>query len=355
MFIPSFEKLFSHCESVKLLKGFLLITVCVIILGFSYQLTKTERLGFLTTLAVLNFSDSSLKNDVLPNCVATSRWIYDMHRWTNLKGPYSQGSQDLYLERIFSIIQSTNKYFVEFGFNEPNYSSGGSGANTRLLHEGGWRGLLLDGNNQNEKINLKKYFLFANNIVSIFAENTVPKDLDYISCDMDSHDLWVLRSILQAGYRPRVITTEYNSNYPITDTVTLIDPTIIGDRHILRNFTFRFQECAWGASAGALRMVAEAYGYTMVGRVGYLDLIWVRSDLLLSDCYKLPSFEWYFRDAAIGHLFHRAQRSPEVLSHLVDYKTFVETGGDITTSNQVARQILKIRDLPCFAEIQKFL
>jgi hypothetical protein len=117
-----------------------------------------------------------------------------MHVWTKKKGPYSQGSQDLNLEKIFSVVQSTNKYFVEFGLNEPSYTSGRSGANTRKLYENGWRGLFLDGDREHAQINLKKYFLFANNIAAIFGENKVPKDLDYLSCDMDSHDLRVFRA-----------------------------------------------------------------------------------------------------------------------------------------------------------------
>jgi len=51
-----------------------------------------------------------------------------MHKWSTAKGQYSQGSQDLFLEKIFSIIKTTNKYFVEFGFNEKGYDTGGSGA-----------------------------------------------------------------------------------------------------------------------------------------------------------------------------------------------------------------------------------
>jgi hypothetical protein len=278
-----------------------------------------------------------------------------MHEWTNRKAPYSQGSQDFYLEKIFSVIQSTNKYFVEFGFNEPNYTSGGSGANTRRLYENGWRGLLLDGNIENAQINLKKHFLFANNIAAIFAENMVPKHLDYLSIDMDSHDFWVFRSILQAGYRPRVITTEYNSNYPITDALTLIDPTIVGNGSIPSNFVFTDQQCAWSVGAGALRMVAEAYGYTMVGRVAVLDLIWVRSDLLAKECVHLPTFEWFFHDISIGRLYHRAQSSPAVLSKIVDSETYVQTGGNIAASNRAARTILKKRNLLCFANIKQFL
>ncbi|CAF4146856.1 unnamed protein product [Rotaria sp. Silwood2] len=206
-----------------------------------------------------------------------------MHLWTNQTGTYSQGSQDLYLQKIFQVISHTNKYFVEFGFNEPGYSKNRTGANSQMLYEKGWRGLLLDNHYENNMINLKKHYLFANNIASIFAENNVPKQPDFISCDMDSHDLWIMRSILQAGYRPRIFTTEFNSNYHITDALTLLDPTVNCSDAVPNNFTFVFQQCAWGASAGALRIVAESHGYTMIGRIGGLDLIWMRNDLKMKN------------------------------------------------------------------------
>jgi hypothetical protein len=278
-----------------------------------------------------------------------------MHVWTDKKGVYSQGSQDDYLEKIFSVIQTTNKYFVEFGFNVHSYEEGGSGANTRKLHEEGWRGLLLDSDNENPKINLKKHYLFATNIAAIFEENMVPTDFDYLSCDMESHDLWVLRAILQAGFRPRVITTEYNSNYPITDAITLLDPSIVKHSTYLANYKFKFSECARGAGAGAFRIVAEAHGYTMVGRVSVLDLIWMRNDLLMKDCFRVPPFEWFFRDAPIGKLHHGPQSSSDILSEITDYKTYVRTGGNFTASNIAARNILRKRHLPCYEGIKQFL
>ncbi|CAF3962007.1 unnamed protein product [Rotaria sp. Silwood1] len=286
-------------------------------------------------------------------CIADPDWIYDMHQWTNKKGPRSQASQDLYLEKIFQVILPTNKYFVEFGFNEPNYTAKGSGANTHSLYEKGWRGLLLDGHHENKVINLKKHYLFANNIASIFADNNVPKEPDYVSCDMDSHDLWVFRSILQAGYRPRIMTTEFNSNYHITDALTLLDPTINCSGSLPKNFRFSFQQCAWGSSAGALRIVAESHGYTMIGRVGLLDLIWMRNDLL-KDCFRIPPFEWFFRDVRIGKIHHRPILSADVLKQIIDYDTYVRTL-NIEKSNAAARAILKSRNLTCFNNVYQFL
>jgi hypothetical protein len=260
----------------------------------------------------------------------------------------------MYLEKIFSVIQTTNRYFVEFGFNEKGYDTVGTCSNTRKLYEEGWRGLLLDAGNENPKINLKKHYLFANNIVTIFEENIVPQDLDYLSCDMDSHDLWILRAILEAGYRPRVITTEYNSNYPITDAIILLDPSIVG-KIALANYEFKFSDCAWGAGAGALRLLAEAHGYTMVGIVEGFDLIWVRNDCLMNDCFRVPPFEWFFHNATIGTLNLVAQSSANILSEIIDYRTYVRTGGNLTASNIAARTLLKKRYVVDFFFLQLLL
>eukprot|EP00961_Rhodomonas_salina_P078625 1057562-Rhodomonas_salina.1 len=112
------------------------------------------------------------------------------------------------------MLGTTNKYYVEFGFNNKEQCSG-SGPNTcRLWKEHSWKGLLLDGNNSNQAINLQKHWLSESNIASIFAKYNVPTNLDYLSCAMDSHDLFVMRGILSAGYRPSLITTEFITNWP---------------------------------------------------------------------------------------------------------------------------------------------
>ena len=76
----------------------------------------------------------------------SDQWIVEMFQNISSKPSLrpkgkkrSQGSQDYQLQTIFHHIGMTNKYFVEFGFNEPSYTSGGSGANTWKLYEEGWR------------------------------------------------------------------------------------------------------------------------------------------------------------------------------------------------------------------------
>lgn len=275
-------------------------------------------------------------------------WIFDLHKFSRSKGPKSQGAQDIYFEQIFANIGTTNRYFVEFGFNEPNYTSGGSGANTWNLYDSGWRGLLLDGTRENAEINLHAHYLFEQNIASILSKYKVPEELDLLSCDMDSHDIFVLRGILNAGYRPRVFTTAYNANYPLEYAITLIDPTVTGTD--VSNYDFSFKGCAWGASASALRMIAEKFGYTLIGRVGYLDLVWLRNDLI-EDNWEVPPFEWFFEDAALGSLHQSKQTSHKIFEYLVDFNVLEKTGG-IQKAKEAARSALEHSDLPCFSSLR---
>jgi hypothetical protein len=271
-------------------------------------------------------------------------WLVDLHRLSGSKGQKSQGAQDMYFERIFAYTGTTNRYFVEFGFNEPSYTSGGSGANTWNLYDSGWRGLLLDGSRENTEINLHAHYLFEGNIGSVLGKYEVPKDFDLLSCDMDSHDIFVLGGILKSGYRPRVFTTEYNSNYPLEYAITLIDPTIIGAD--VSAYNFEFKHCAWGASASALRTVAEKFGYTLVGRVGLLDLVWLRNDLIKED-WEVPAFEWFFKDAPLGQLHHGKQTSDDIFEYLVDFDVLEKTGS-VQKAKEAARVKLEPSGLACF-------
>lgn len=164
----------------------------------------------------------------------------------------------------------------------------------------------------------------------------------------DSHDLFVLDALLRAGYRPRVITTEYNSNYPPGLAITQVDPTL--EPRGAEGYQFAFRECAWGASATALRRVAEENGYTFVGRVDRLDLVWVRNDLVGED-WVVPDFEWFFDEAVLGQLHQAAQTSDDIFDHLMDYDVYRSTG-DVGAAKSAAKAVLAKANLPCFEGIR---
>jgi hypothetical protein len=196
---------------------------------------------------------------------------------TLIDGGRSQGKQDAVARAIFRTIGSTNRQYVEIGFND-NSQCTGSGSNTCQLWLEGWRGTLLDGAHSNASIGLRRELLTSLNVASVLRKYNVPKEVDYLSVDVDSIDLWLLEAILSAGYRPRLISTEFNPNIPFAFPLTYPDAS----RHPVRYNPGRLQRdgvarhnCYYGASAGAFELLAREFGYAIIGVVEPLDLFMV--------------------------------------------------------------------------------
>ena len=239
-----------------------------------YGATMYDRGSFLGSLR------TTVDDSAKCNGSATGFLWDELHNPCKREEGYSQGTQSCQLDKIFDHIGTTNKYYVEYGFNKKTQCSG-SGPNTcKLWRVHGWTGLLLDGDNENLDINLHAHYLYSTNAASILKQYSVPRELDFLSGDMDSHDYFVMDNIL-THFRPRVVTTEYNRNWPEDMTLSQIDPKL---RKELTNasYTFKFEECIWGASASALKSLMESYGYELIGVASALDLIWGRKVSLVN-------------------------------------------------------------------------
>jgi len=214
---------------------------------------------------------------------------------------YLQGNQDGVLREIFYKIGTTHSYFVEFGFgyegreiNESVMDHAAAGFNTRLLFKQGWHGMYFDAVINAPAFNITTAVLTEQTIAHHFAKAGVPFEPDYVSVDVDSVDLWLLRGLLTGGYRPRVMTVEFDPNWPPDSLIT-----------------FQPQWHAWtghtvfGASAGAINIIAESFGYVPVHVMDSLDMFLIRKDVLENHCdmSTIPSFKELTR-----HLPHRCHR-----------------------------------------------
>lgn len=260
--------------------------------------------------------------------------------WKELRNPcqkqgFSQGNQDCQLDAIYEAIGTTNKYYVEYGFNTRQQCSGSGPNSCKLWKIHGWKGLLLDGNNENPEINLHAHYLFASNIVDILKQYDVPEEPDLLSGDMDSHDYFVMESILTA-FKPRVVTTEYNMNWPGGYNIAQLDPMMTDPT--LENYEYKFKNCVWGASAPALKILMERSGYVLIGVTPNLDLFWGRSDVF--HCYDIPPFDQYLSLMRLGSLLHPQQQDLSFLDNLVDTKVWEETK-NVTMAKASAVKMLK--------------
>ena len=225
------------------------------------------------------------------------------------KWPGSQGNQEDILQDIFyGRIGTANRFCVEFGG-----CPGVPGSNTVRLRTNNtvplrvlpryksvhtqWSGLLMEGSSGCHPKRIPQGTQFAtewigsNTIVEIFEKYGVPAEVDYVSIDLDTVDLWVLRALLTppSNYRPRVFTIEYNSNFGSEVAITMPDPATmpvapynLSTEHIVHPGTPRAYSaalCYQGATARAIKLVADEFGYVIINKTLGLDLFLVRKDL----------------------------------------------------------------------------
>ncbi|MAE81201.1 MAG: hypothetical protein CMB80_00590 [Flammeovirgaceae bacterium] len=194
---------------------------------------------------------------------------------------YSQNGEDGIINSIFTMIGTTNKYYVEFGVED------GIESNTRYLFKHrGWKGLLMDGSHENDSLNLHKEFITAENIEELFAKHDVPKELDLLSIDIDGNDYWVWKAI--TNYHPRVVIMEYNAH---------IDPTISKTIPYKSDFCWDKTDY-YGASLLALQKLGQQKGYVLLGTdCNGVNAFFVQQELVPGN-FDPPNIEKLFHPPA---------------------------------------------------------
>ncbi len=241
----------------------------------------------------------------------SSLWVSELPFYK--KKVYSSGEQDGYLEWIFANITPTNKKFVEFGFNSKDFTA--TTPNARLLFENGWSGVFFDSEYSNPEINLYKETLSSENIVDVFKKYDVPADLDYLSIDVDSIDLWLLDAAL-SGYRPKVVSVEFNSNVPVHRAITFAEDD---------TSAFFNNDKIYGASLKAMYLVARKHNYRLVGVADNVDAFFVAQEFI-ADQINLPELG-DFTPSCSGDMHPFCTNGNE--QYAIDYEVYTATGDSI--------------------------
>lgn len=203
-----------------------------------------------------------------------------------------------------------------YGFNGRDFDSG-TGANTYQLHLKNWTGLLLDGANDNPSINLHKTWIDAATIAATLETRGVPRELDFLSNDIDSADLWVLKAVFEGGFRPRVVLAEYNCNYPLEATLT-------------NHPSVPWKGPIYGASLRSFWQLADEFGYVIIDVIAH-DVLLLRRDLLRGSDF--PSLEhWRPHTRLRMHTGEFVLDRERVATQLVDYNMWKATGGNMTAA-----------------------
>jgi hypothetical protein len=183
---------------------------------------------------------------------------------------FSQNNEDGLIEELLYHTGTHSKYYVEFGAGDGFIDS-----NTRRLREEfGWSGLLLDMCYINQHINLRKEYITAENINSLFSKYNVPCDLDLLSIDVDYNDFYIWNA-LDESYRPRVVVIEYNAAHlPQEDKVVQYHPDYTWDH---TNY--------YGASLLSMFNLGRKKRYSLVyAEKSGANAFFIRDDLLPTNC-----------------------------------------------------------------------
>jgi hypothetical protein len=175
---------------------------------------------------------------------------------------FSQNGEDGIITEIFKRIQTTNKFFVEFGVSKDGLEN-----NTINLLLNGWQGCWMEAKPkasdqiqkryrtliQNRKLTIKTAMINAENIQPLFQELSVPSEFDFLSIDIDSNDYWVWKAI--KNYSPRVLAIEYNATLgPDLKWVMKYNP-----QHTWDGSSY------FGASLKSMELLGQEKGYKLVG------------------------------------------------------------------------------------------
>ncbi|MDO8288331.1 MAG: hypothetical protein Q7T44_03855 [Parvibaculum sp.] len=217
---------------------------------------------------------------------------------------FSQWGEDGIVEWLVSQLDGVEDRFIEFGvetFKE---------ANCRFLLENrNWKGLVLDGseNNMRAMCNAAFYwmhditgvpaFVTAENINSLITEVGFAGPLGILSVDIDGNDYWVWRAI--ECVNPAIVICEVNPVLGDMHPVTVpYDPAFW-------RFNAHSSGVYFGASIAALRHLAVKKGYTFVGTSSTgINAFFVRNDLAAPVLAKL-------RDVVAHPPRHRDSRGPD--------------------------------------------
>lgn len=186
---------------------------------------------------------------------------------------YSQYGEEAFIQYIFQQIGEQSRHFVDIGAHNGLFLS-----NTRLLHDKGWSGLMIDGSHENELVN--KHFITRENVLDILAQYDTPIEFDLLSIDIDGNDYWILEKVL-SKYKPRVIISEYNAEHPIEESKTIVyDPA------------FRFENNNYyGYTHAAGEKLAAKHGYKIIHQHSALNLFYVRSSELPEGEITVPKVQ----------------------------------------------------------------
>ncbi len=176
----------------------------------------------------------------------------------------SQNGEDGVIRYLFDKIGYESRWLLEFGFGAVQCNA------LRLMVHEGFSGLLMDGSDENvnffnysakkmgfERVKAVRTFITRSNLQDLVRNNGVPREIDFLSLDVDGNDYWFWQEL--ECISPRVVCIEYNAGCgpDVSWSVPYDDEFERFAKHPSGFFH--------GASLGALETLGKRKGYYLIG------------------------------------------------------------------------------------------
>lgn len=205
---------------------------------------------------------------------------------------FSQFGDDGIIQWLINLLDIPNKTFVEFGVER--YIE----ANTRfLLFSNNWKGLVIDGNNDNINyikkdvassfFNLQSIhsFITRDNIDELIKSKGFDKDLGLLSIDIDGNDYWIWKFLKDCN--PVIVISEFNAEFDFNPWTIPYKEDFVWDK---TNSIYY-----WGTSLQSLCDLADEKGYSFIGCNSHgNNAYFIRNDKM-KDLKKLTCAEGFVK------------------------------------------------------------
>jgi hypothetical protein len=177
----------------------------------------------------------------------------------------SQNGEDGIIRYLFDEIGFETRWLVEFGFGAKQCNA------LRLLLKENFSGLLMDGSQENvdlfnyaarrkgidDRARALQAFITCGNLEALIRSNGVPREIDFLSLDVDGNDYWFWKTL--ECIEPRLVCIEYNAG--LGPDLSLTVPYDDAFERYARHPSGFFH----GASLTALESLGRQKGYYLIG------------------------------------------------------------------------------------------
>jgi hypothetical protein len=205
------------------------------------------------------------------------------------RGDNSYAGEFEYLRSLLKKLNITGGFLVDIAASDGVNQSCTLG----FLSSGGWEGLAVEMDpekfanlafifSQFAGVKLARNKVTPENVEAVLVSNAVPRDFTLLNLDIDSYDLTVMEEILNAGFRPAVISMEVNEKIP----PPVYFRVNFDDSHFWKGDHF------YGCSLAAAASIMKPRGYKLES-LQFNNAVFVREDLAAGIISDLSAEEAY--------------------------------------------------------------